>query len=365
MGKLTRIVKYIAPERRLSIPAEFLHEHSIRRGDPIIISATADRLFALPPSLFERWTHLGAQARRWFPEASHPLLDALERGHTVRLGSQDRVVLPKDLAFTLDRSTRMHWEVDGGLLQMQPEMPAAADRAPLADGPGQRSLLEYISANHQPPQAFQREAAANALVEEVSVARIDHRDRTWGNGASMPADSMIRSVKVEGVRVPIVLRELASGGFQVIDGWKRLQAARQLRLKAVPAIVWRGVDDDTIRRIKLLEAPREEEDSTPRLRLQNTVRLHEDQVALHEIEHITGRRKRTLQRYLRVAQDRVVKDAVECGRLSIFKAEEILKAGVSADEAIREGWTVKEIRDQGRRQGRKRARRLERLQGDA
>jgi ParB-like chromosome segregation protein Spo0J/antitoxin component of MazEF toxin-antitoxin module len=362
MGKLTRIVKFIAPERRLSIPAEFLHEHGIQRGDALVICATPDRLFALSVALWERWRDLGAQARRWFPESSHPLMDALAHGQSVRLGSQDRVVLPRDIAFALDRSTRMHWEMEGGFLQMEPEQAQDSEKMEPA---GQRSLLEYISANHQPAHGFRREDAVAQLVEEVSVARIDHRDRSWATSSSLPADSMLRSIKVEGVRVPLVLRELPSGAFQVIDGWKRLLAARQIKLRSLPAIVWRGIDDDAVRRLKLLEPAPEVEDTTPRHRLQNTVRLYEDQVALHEIEHITGRRKRTLQRYLRVAQDRAVKDAVESGRLSIFKAEEILKAGISADEALKEGWTVKEIRDHGRRQGRKRSRRLERLQGDA
>ena len=43
------------------------------------------------------------------------------------------------------------------------------------------------------------------------------------------------------------------------------------------------------------------------------------------IEEITGRRKRTLQRYLRVAQNPSIRGAVEAGQVSIFKAEEILK----------------------------------------
>ena len=38
MGKLTRRVKFIAKERRLSIPAEFLHEHGIERGDRLVIA---------------------------------------------------------------------------------------------------------------------------------------------------------------------------------------------------------------------------------------------------------------------------------------------------------------------------------------
>jgi hypothetical protein len=129
-------------------------------------------------------------------------------------------------------------------------------------------------------------------------------------------------------------------------------------MRAVPAIVWRGIDDDACRRLKLMEGPRARVSETTTVsRLQSTLRLHEDQVALKEIEHITGRRKRTLQRYLRVAQDPTLRQAIEDGRLSIFKAEEILKAGIGAEEAIRAAWTVKHIREEGRRAGRSRPRR--------
>ena len=109
-------------------------------------------------------------------------------------------------------------------------------------------------------------------------------------------------------------------------------------------------------------APNEQENS-PLHRLQSTVRLHEDQVALKEIERITGRRKRTLQRYLRVAQDPRLRDAIESGRLSIFKAEEILKAGVDAELAIQERWTVKRIREEGSDLGTTRPKRHHEAQG--
>lgn len=363
MGKLTRIVKFIAAERRLSIPAEFLHAHSIERGSKLVVTAHGERLVVATEADLAAWNQVLAVAERLFPGGDHPFVHLAKNACTLRLGSQDRVVLPKDFPFRSERPLRLRWDLQDGLLTMEPE--TGAERADDEDVQ-QRSLLDYMSANHSPTPTFEIDDAGQSLIEEVSVARIDPRDRTWANGAAQPSDAMLRSIRVEGVRRPIVLREREGGAFQVIDGFRRLQAARQLKLRSVPAVVWRGLDDDGCRRLKLLEPGRADgTDATPRHRLQSTVRLHEDQVALKEIEHITGRRKRTLQRYLRVAQDRHVKDAVEGGRLSIFKAEEILKAGLDPDEAIREGWTVKEIRDRGRRNARKRTRRVVRIQGDA
>ena len=359
MGKLTRRVKFIAKERRLSIPAEFLHGHGIERGDSLVASAWGERLYVFSLPDWERTKAIVAQADRFFPEMEHPFLRVIEGGVTLRLGSQDRIVLPRSFPFQSEQNLRMHWELVDGVLQIEPEARPGPARAPAVAPAGQRSLLDFMAANAPTLEKFDRQEAEAQLVETVSVARIAWRDRTWESNGILPPDGLVRSVKVEGVRRPLILRELDDGNYQVVDGFHRLAAARQLKIRSVPALVWRGVSDEDCRRLKLMEPPREQAagQHSPLQRLQSTVRLHDDQVALKEIEHITGRRKRTLQRYLRIAQDERIKAAVESGRLSIFKAEEILKAGVDPEEAIAEGWTVKTIRDMGRRQGRKRPRR--------
>lgn len=347
MGKLTRRVKFIAKERRLSIPAEFLHQHGIERGDEIVVSARGDRLYVFPLAHWDRYVDLGRQLKAWFPEEQHSFLSVVEVGARLRLGSQDRIVLPKSFPFRREASTRMHWELVDGVVIMEPEA-ASQERPAFAEQTGQASLLPLMgSANSRP--AFDRADASAELVEHVSLGRIDWRDRSFAEGPAAPGEALLRSVKVEGVRQPLVLRE-KEGGFQVVDGFRRLTAARQLRLRQVPAIVWRNLDDDGCRRLRLMESAGDGTPSNSTVqRLQSTFRLHEDRVALREIEQITGRRKRTLQRYLRVAQDNAIREEVEAGRLSIFKAEEILKAGVDARLAVREGWTVKRIREEGRK----------------
>jgi|GEM_PF-1776976 len=365
MGKLTRRVKFIAKERRLSIPAEFLHTHGIERGDQIVLSTMRDRLFAFPLALWERYGEVADQVDGWLPEAA-PAFAAVVRGGTpLRLGSQDRVVLPRSFPFRLEESARLHWELVDGVLVMEPEHAAVPERPALGAPAGQGSLLELMSGGLSDAPAFDREAASEELIERISVARIDWRDRQFADGSAIPTEALLRSMKVEGVRRPLILRERAEGNYQVIDGFSRLTAARQLRMRTVPALVWRGVDDLDCARLKLMERTRQpaQEGSTLH-RLQSTLRLHEDQVALKEIEHITGRRKRTLQRYLRVAQDPRVRTAIETGRLSIFKAEEILKAGVDPEVAMREAWTVKQIREAGRKSGPRRVRRIHGAQRD-
>lgn len=363
MGKLTRLVKYIAKERRLSIPAEFLHQHRIERDGELVLCALRERLYAFPVLAFERHQRVVDEMKAWFPGQDHPLMELTRTGQRLKLGSQDRIVLPRTFPFQLESSSRMRWDLVDGVLIMEPEGRSASDEPTSEPRAGQGSLLDLMAPAANRGAGFDRDVAERTLVEQISVGRIDWRDRSWADGAAVPGEPLIRSIKVEGIRRPLILRE-SGAGFQVIDGFRRLTAARQLRLRAVPAIVWRGISDDDCRRLKLMEPPGERNESGSALgRLQSTIRLHQDQVALKEIEHITGRRKRTLQRYLRVAQEPALHEAIEAGRLSIFKAEEILKAGIDAEEAIEQSWTVKKIREVGRRAGRRRQRRVHARQG--
>ena len=87
MGKLTRRVKFIAKERRLSIPAEFLHHHGIERGDLLVLSAVRDKLYAFPVSTWERYQALAGQLQLWFPDSEHPFMEVVRTGTQLRLGS--------------------------------------------------------------------------------------------------------------------------------------------------------------------------------------------------------------------------------------------------------------------------------------
>lgn len=59
------------------------------------------------------------------------------------------------------------------------------------------------------------------------------------DGAGQPperSDTLVQSLKVHGVLQPILVRRQESG-YAVIDGRKRLQAARELGMKTIPALV--------------------------------------------------------------------------------------------------------------------------------
>jgi ParB/RepB/Spo0J family partition protein len=365
MGKLTRRVKYIAKERRLSIPAEFLHQHSIERGDSLVVSAERQKLYVFPLHTWERHKEMAEQVQNWFPSQQSALFEILDTGIALRLGSQDRIVLPRDFPFQMEESTRLYWELVDGILIMEPQHTAPLERPVLSPPIGQGSLLDLMGSSRESASQFSRSEAKEDLVEQISIGRIDHRDHTFNDDGSTASEPLLRSIRVEGIRVPLVLRERPDGNYQIIQGFRRIAAARELQIRSVPAIVWRGLSEEDCRRLKLMDTPSlKEVENSPLQRLQSTVRLHGDQVALKEIERITGRRKRTLQRYLRVAQNAELRSAIESGRLSIFKAEEILKAGIDSNTAIRERWTVKRIREAGEQLGTVRPKRHHSSQND-
>ncbi|MGY1811246.1 ParB/RepB/Spo0J family partition protein [Blastococcus sp. SYSU D00820] len=65
-------------------------------------------------------------------------------------------------------------------------------------------------------------------------------------------EELTHSVREFGLLQPIVVRERADGGYELIMGERRLRAARAAELETVPAIV-RDTDDDALLRDALLE----------------------------------------------------------------------------------------------------------------
>ena len=61
------------------------------------------------------------------------------------------------------------------------------------------------------------------------------------------------SIAVHGIIQPVVVRQLADGGYQLIAGERRLRAARLARLESIPAIVRDTEDGETSLELALIE----------------------------------------------------------------------------------------------------------------
>jgi ParB family chromosome partitioning protein len=57
-------------------------------------------------------------------------------------------------------------------------------------------------------------------------------------------DDMVKSVAVNGVLVPIIVRPVADGKYEILSGHNRVAAAKQVELETVPAVVSEGLTDD-------------------------------------------------------------------------------------------------------------------------
>ena len=55
---------------------------------------------------------------------------------------------------------------------------------------------------------------------------------------------LVQSIRENGVITPILVRPVASGGFEIVSGHNRVEACRRAGIETIPAIV-RSMDDDT------------------------------------------------------------------------------------------------------------------------
>jgi ParB/RepB/Spo0J family partition protein len=101
-----------------------------------------------------------------------------------------------------------------------------------------------------------REAAAREVLRTVPVdalTRSPWQPRTAVDVGSEEFLALVDSIQAHGVLEPLLARELASGGVELLAGERRLKAARSAGLAAVPVRVLVGLDDTAARAVALTE----------------------------------------------------------------------------------------------------------------
>jgi ParB family chromosome partitioning protein len=76
------------------------------------------------------------------------------------------------------------------------------------------------------------------------VARNPSQPRTHFDEAQL--GELAASIAVHGIIQPIIVREVADGGYELIAGERRLRAARMAGLSTIPAIVREGAADESL-----------------------------------------------------------------------------------------------------------------------
>jgi ParB/RepB/Spo0J family partition protein len=101
-----------------------------------------------------------------------------------------------------------------------------------------------------------REAAAREVLRTVPVGALTRspwQPRTAVDVGSEEFAALVDSIQAHGVLEPLLARELASGGVELLAGERRLEAARAAGLAAVPVRVLVGLDDPAARAVALTE----------------------------------------------------------------------------------------------------------------
>src|SRR5690606_8251786 len=109
-------------------------------------------------------------------------------------------------------------------------------------GRGLEALLGPAKAAETPPP----EAQPGETLRTLPVDRLQpgkYQPRTGMDPAKL--GELAESIKAQGVIQPIVVRELASGKFEIVAGERRWRASQQAGLNEVPVVV-RELDDRTV-----------------------------------------------------------------------------------------------------------------------
>ncbi len=192
--------------------------------------------------------------------------------------------------------------------------------------------------------------AAGGLVRELSVDEIRRNEE---QPRSRFDDETIRelaaSIRTYGIVQPVVVRQLATGAYQLVAGERRLRAARVAGLDVVPAIV-RDVDETGALEIALVENL-QREDLNPIDEARGYESLMELSGATQsDVAERVGRDRSTVANCIRLLElPPDVQDMLSEGELSAghgrallgFGSADAIRAG--AQRAARKGLSVREL----------------------
>jgi ParB family chromosome partitioning protein len=214
-----------------------------------------------------------------------------------------------------------------------------------------RGLDALLSGNST---SKQNDVLRDLKVEQLKPGKYQPRSRM--DEASL--NELAASIRVQGVMQPILARELAEGGYEIIAGERRWRAAQLAELKIVPVIV-RKVPDNAALAMALIENI-QREDLNPLEEAIGIQRLIDEFQMTHQAAaDAVGRSRSAASNLLRllklpqVVQDMLMEGALDMGHaralLSLEGAQQILLA----NKIILEGLSVREAEKLVQQQGEK------------
>jgi ParB family chromosome partitioning protein len=207
-------------------------------------------------------------------------------------------------------------------------------------GRGLEALLGPIS---------REQAEASEALRELPVRSLrpnPYQPRSEIDEAAL--EELIASMRASGLLQPVVVRP-RNGGYELIAGERRWRAAERLGWERIPALV-REVDDQTLLTLALIENL-QRNDLSPIDEATGYRRLGEEFHLPHgEIARLVGRNRSTIANLLRLLQlPPEIQQLIHQAKLSEGHARALL--GISdqarmlrlAQQAVADGWSVREM----------------------
>ncbi|MDE1309722.1 ParB/RepB/Spo0J family partition protein [Vibrio aestuarianus] len=194
-------------------------------------------------------------------------------------------------------------------------------------GKGLDALLATSSLAREKQQAASYSQALSSDGELMDIAISSLKPGMYQPRKDMSLDALeelAASIQSQGIIQPIVVRNLAAGGYEIIAGERRWRAAKQAGLKQVPCLI-KNVDDRAAIAMALIENIQREdlnviEEAQALERLQEEFKLTHQQVA-----DVIGKSRATVSNLLRLNQlDDGVKRLVESKQLEMGHARALL-----------------------------------------
>lgn len=145
------------------------------------------------------------------------------------------------------------------------------------------------------------------LVPVGTLARSPWQPRTTVETRGEDFAGLVESIRTRGVLEPLLVRELPTGGLELLAGERRLEASRAAGLATVPVRVLVGLSDTDAREVALVENLARQ-DLTPWEEAQGLAALADAREAMGQsvtvrgLAHLAGRSRSVIHRALRIAR---------------------------------------------------------------
>ena len=152
---------------------------------------------------------------------------------------------------------------------------------------------------------------------ELSVSDLTtFKDHTFKVNDDAEMDALVDSIRENGMLLPILVREIDDGKYEIISGHRRKRAAEILGLEKVPAKILFNIDDDTatimmvdtnLHREKLLPSEKafsykKRLEAMKRQGKRVGIELNEEETPLEALSRTAEDSQRNIRRYIKLTQ---------------------------------------------------------------